>query len=220
MAKFNEQMAGIFMLLKQVDGLRFSRELLEPVIKTSLPKIEGETIDLNTKTVASLGHRAFSRVPRSDLYGSSITVSLEDNVEVTPETKTEIPWLQQRNHAELASTEISASLALTVQPENQSTKPEDDFVGQKRPKQEEIATLLKLEEETTETETNREENELALPEENFAGGGADTEDAFFVGVQGELVNIQEIDEVALSKMSEAEKADYYERMQGAYQDYY
>lgn len=116
-------MSGIFMSLKQMDGIRFSHDLLEPVIQTSLPKIEGETIDLNTKTVANviiflsffallitlfltiqLGQRAFSRVPRSDLYGSSITVSIGDNVDTKPEAKPEIPWLQQSQHIELSTT--------------------------------------------------------------------------------------------------------------------
>ncbi|KAL3110207.1 hypothetical protein niasHT_015810 [Heterodera trifolii] len=227
MAKFNEHMAGIFMLLKQMDGLRFARELLEPVIKTSLPRIEGDTIDLNTKTVASLGHRAFSRAPRSDLYGSSITVSLEDNVDVAPETKAEIPWLQQRNYAELTTTENAASVpsddTLSADLiEKQRTRAGEESLPEKRPKKEEIDNLLQLEEEMVDTAEKQTEDGPELTEEKRSTTSrtmADDVNAF-VRVKGQLVNIEEIDEEAISKMSEAEKAEYYERMQGAYEDFY
>jgi hypothetical protein len=42
----------------------------------------------------------------------------------------------------------------------------------------------------------------------------------FVLVQGERVHIDDIDEQKLAQMSEREKTDYYERMQGAYEDFY
>uniref|UniRef100_A0A915LZ42 Transcription initiation factor IIE subunit alpha N-terminal domain-containing protein n=1 Tax=Meloidogyne javanica TaxID=6303 RepID=A0A915LZ42_MELJA len=97
MAKFNEQMTGIFSLLKQMDGIRFGREITEPTIQAPIFKSEGETIELETRKVASgLGQRAFfgAGKTRSDLYGGDITVSIgDDNIEKTLEAKAEIPWL-------------------------------------------------------------------------------------------------------------------------------
>lgn len=54
MAKFNEQMTGIFSLLKQMDGIRFGREITEPTIQAPIFKSEGETIELETRKVASV----------------------------------------------------------------------------------------------------------------------------------------------------------------------
>ncbi|CAK5071355.1 unnamed protein product [Meloidogyne enterolobii] len=53
MAKFNEQMTGIFSLIKQMDGIRFGREITEPTIQAPIFKSEGETIELETRKVAS-----------------------------------------------------------------------------------------------------------------------------------------------------------------------
>jgi hypothetical protein len=53
MAKFNEQMTGIFSLLKQMDGARFGMEITEPPIKTTqIPS--GETIELGTRKIINV----------------------------------------------------------------------------------------------------------------------------------------------------------------------
>ena len=46
------------------------------------------------------------------------------------------------------------------------------------------------------------------------------EEELFVLVQGTRVHIDQIDEEKLGQMTAEEKADYYERMQGAYADFY
>jgi len=51
MANFNEQMTAIFSLLKQLDGVRFGREIMEPAIQASIPRMEGETIELERKVI-------------------------------------------------------------------------------------------------------------------------------------------------------------------------
>uniref|UniRef100_A0A915NDJ7 Transcription initiation factor IIE subunit alpha N-terminal domain-containing protein n=1 Tax=Meloidogyne floridensis TaxID=298350 RepID=A0A915NDJ7_9BILA len=107
MAKFNEQMTGIFSLLKQMDGIRFGREITEPTIQAPIFKSEGETIELETRKVASLGQRAFfgAGKTRSDLYGGDITVSIgDDNIEKTLEAKAEIPWLLSAKQVDVDST--------------------------------------------------------------------------------------------------------------------
>jgi hypothetical protein len=55
MAKFNEQMTGIFSLLKQMDGARFGMEITEPPIKTTqIPREGGETIELGTRKIINV----------------------------------------------------------------------------------------------------------------------------------------------------------------------
>jgi hypothetical protein len=46
------------------------------------------------------------------------------------------------------------------------------------------------------------------------------EEELFILVQGARVHIDQIDEEKLGQMTAEEKADYYERMQGAYADFY
>lgn len=41
-------------MLKQMDGVRFSRELLEPIIQTSHSIMEGDRIELNAKTLSNV----------------------------------------------------------------------------------------------------------------------------------------------------------------------
>jgi hypothetical protein len=63
-------------------------------------------------------------------------------------------------------------------------------------------------------ENGQDQAELQEEEE-----GEDDEDQFVL-VQGQRVHIDGIDEQRLAQMSEREKADYYERVQGTYADFY
>lgn len=238
MAKFNEQMTGIFSLLKQMDGVRFGREITEPPIQAPIFKSEGETIELETRKVASLGNRAFfgAGKTRSDLYGGDITVSIgDDNIEKTLETKAEIPWLLAAKQVddntqsdgyqqieENASTSSPTTFNIDQQSEHMENK-EEEGEKVKRPRRDEIAMLLAEEEESKQQEDTPQagssKDDLAL-QSSPKNHQMEEYDDVFVFVQGERFRVDDIDETLLARMSDQEKSDYCERMQNAYADFY
>ncbi|KAI6214097.1 Transcription initiation factor IIE subunit alpha [Aphelenchoides besseyi] len=99
LAKFNEQMSGIFSMLKEMDGVRFARHILEPPITLSNAV---KTQDADNKRVLQVGERMFSTAERgrSELYSNGITVSIGEQAEVQVEAKAAVPWLQHNTHDE------------------------------------------------------------------------------------------------------------------------
>ncbi|KAI6175892.1 Transcription initiation factor IIE subunit alpha [Aphelenchoides bicaudatus] len=98
MASFNEDMAGIFSMLQQMDGIRFARNILEPAIV--------KTVDVPTEAkepaqVLRLGERKFNageQTSRSAIYSNGITVSIGEAVEEQIEAKSAVPWLQHTTY--------------------------------------------------------------------------------------------------------------------------
>ncbi|CAK5031050.1 unnamed protein product [Meloidogyne enterolobii] len=203
MAKFNEQMTGIFSLIKQMDGIRFGREITEPTIQAPIFKSEGETIELETRKVASLGQRAFfgAGKTRSDLYGGDITVSIgDDNIEKTLEAKAEIPWLLSAKQVDVDTTQLdgykqteninnaSTSSQQIIKITNQQNDhlegnkdEEEEEVKIKRPRRDEIALLL----------ADEEQEESKQKEETQIGGSGKDDDS---ALRSSLKNQQQLEE--------------------------
>ncbi|KAI6217560.1 Transcription initiation factor IIE subunit alpha [Aphelenchoides fujianensis] len=102
LAKFNNQMAGIFSMLQEMDGVRFARNILEPPIALAGAVKTEEPAD--GKRALQVGERMFSTATkgRSEIYSNGITVSIGDRAEAQIEAKAAVPWLQHNAHNESA----------------------------------------------------------------------------------------------------------------------
>ncbi|KAI6218696.1 TFIIE domain-containing protein [Aphelenchoides fujianensis] len=102
LAKFNNQMAGIFSMLQEMDGVRFARNILEPPIALAGAVKTEEAAD--GKRALQVGERMFSTATkgRSEIYSNGITVSIGDRTEAQIEAKAAVPWLQHNAHNESA----------------------------------------------------------------------------------------------------------------------
>jgi hypothetical protein len=105
LAKFNEELAPLFGILQQLDGLQLAPHLLEPPLP--LPKLETETMNgtVNRRATALGGtSHGGNNFPRFDMYTQQgITVNIEgdansSNAEVAVK---DVPtWLQDSAHVD------------------------------------------------------------------------------------------------------------------------
>jgi len=97
LAKFNDDMAGIFSMLQQMDGIRFARHILEPPI---VRIVETQAENKEPQQMLGLGERRFNtdQPNRSAIYSNGITVSIGEAVEETIEAKSAVPWLQHTTY--------------------------------------------------------------------------------------------------------------------------
>jgi hypothetical protein len=111
MAKFNDDMAGIFSMLQQMDGIHFARSILEPpIIRTVDAPAEGSNANRTLQVGYGMNYINSSffqmgeqRIDgneqnRSALYSNGITVSIGDRMETQIEQKPAVPWLQHNTH--------------------------------------------------------------------------------------------------------------------------
>ncbi|VDM23865.1 unnamed protein product [Toxocara canis] len=100
LARFNDQMAPLFAMIQNLDGIRLAPHILEPPIKTvdNIPSEAGLE-----KKVLQVGERAFSghtAATRSTMYQNGITVSIEgESAAPKVEEKKAVPWLQNQMHS-------------------------------------------------------------------------------------------------------------------------
>uniref|UniRef100_A0A915DXP2 HTH TFE/IIEalpha-type domain-containing protein n=1 Tax=Ditylenchus dipsaci TaxID=166011 RepID=A0A915DXP2_9BILA len=234
MAKFNEQTSGMFSILQSLDGIRFSREILEPPIAEP-----AKDEQLANQKVVRVGERAFnaSGKTRSELYSGGITVSIGDQVERLPEAKEAVPWLQNNQHqggggsTNLLLNDPNVVMDFSPLPSAaidsfgasipSSSVRDTDGPAEKRPKQDDIAAMLMEEEEGSSLQVNQDgstkQSNGAVEDADETGTTQADED--YVMVQGEKVPADEITPEIIAKMTPSEKEAYINSVQNSY-DFY
>ncbi|KAI1726313.1 TFIIE alpha subunit domain-containing protein [Ditylenchus destructor] len=228
MAKFNEQMSGMFSIIQTLGDIRFSMEILEPPI-TELTKEEAPA-EAGHK-ILRVGERAFQATgkTRSELYSGGITVSIGDEVERPTTSKEAVPWLQDIQHQK---TTTSSSLLFndpnvvmdfspiatmdsydTHVPSAANT---EEGVSAKRPKHDDIAALLMEEEASAMTTTKKEEPSVPEEEDEETEAAADEE---YVMVGRQKVYVGDVTDEMVAKMTSSEKDAYTKAMTNAYMDF-
>lgn len=218
MAKFNEQMSGMFSIIQSLGDIRFSNEILEPPISDTAPKEEAAE---TSQKILRVGERAFRATgkTRSELYSGDITVSIGDEVERPATSKEAVPWLQDTQHQK---TTTSSSLLLNDpnvvmdfspivsldsydMPVSTSTVT-DDGVSAKKAKHEDITALL-MEEEAA-IVTRKEETSAPEPQTKFEVETNAAEDEDYITVGGQKVHVDDITEEMVANMTPSEKQAY------------
>ncbi|KAH7729279.1 TFIIE alpha subunit family protein [Aphelenchoides avenae] len=250
LAKFNEQMAGIFTILRNLDGIRFARHILEPPISSVAESSDqGET-----RKVLQVGERAFSTAgrTRTDLYSSGITVSIGEGVSASTEAKPVVPWLQDRAPAaEAASSNMlleehnlvdnlpslanPQSTAAAVQYDAEvptlsametvdDTSQPADFM----PKRDDISSLLDMESDISAADASSQppasEIDPAPEREQVVGETApsddETHDADYIVVGGARVHINDVTDEMVQVMTAEEKEAYIRMMSNEEDEFY
>ncbi|CAD5218770.1 unnamed protein product [Bursaphelenchus okinawaensis] len=227
LAKFNDEMAAIFSMLQQLDGIRFARQILEPPI--IITKDEPQEAERNGNAL-QVGARMFSNAEktRSDLYGNGIMVSIGERQEIQVESKEKVPWLQHNTHEEavlngLEEPSMSALNGSSLHEEKHADEESllAQFLGEAATI--DIGTLLHNTEGVKELHTEnsspaRSINHSVSGEENnhdvetqqngFEKNGTQLDEDLFVAVQGRQLRFEDLNQELVDLMTEKERQFY------------
>ncbi|MFH4984662.1 hypothetical protein AB6A40_011371 [Gnathostoma spinigerum] len=218
LAKFNEQMAPLFSMIQNLDGIRLAPHLLEPPIKAT----ENIPPEVSEKKVFRVGERAFSgqaMASRSMLYQNGITVSIEGGVEGGNTTKVEekkaVPWLQNRinspPHQTLSTESQNAFADLVDDPLSLSHVSSGEVFPQEQEPNEIESMLIEEFGESSNflpDENQKEEEAKAVAVDDMDRRTESTDDDDMVSVGGKKYYIEEVTPELVTQMSSEEKQMY------------
>jgi len=221
LAKFNEQMAGMYSMLKKFENVQFSREMLE----------FGPLTDGQAEDEAALS-KAGKRLRQN--AGVTISIGYGGEEEKPSEEKLAVPWMQDMRpsvdspnteapYASLPSTLAGSKPEIFVPPAGQVSNTAPSSSGAKRPKTED-------DEEFQTNGPNESEIERLLRQSDGRQGGEDSvatpkggsshadenEDDEYVFVAGERYHIDDVDEDLVAKMAPDELEAYTRKSQHMY----
>ncbi|CAD5226304.1 unnamed protein product [Bursaphelenchus xylophilus] len=226
LAKFNEEMAGIFSMLQQLDGIRFARHIIDPPITV----IKDEPRDDRNPNALQVGARMFSNAEktRSDLYSNGIMVSIGERQEVQVESKEKVPWLQHNTHEEVAGNgmeESSSALnGLSLKEEAGEAEPSllapllgdaatadigaliHEAESIKEPHSESHSPTRSINNTNSIDEFSQVTEET--PHKNGSSNGINHDQDLYVTVQGRQIRFEDLNQELVDSMSNKERQEY------------
>uniref|UniRef100_A0A915CK37 Transcription factor TFIIE alpha subunit C-terminal domain-containing protein n=1 Tax=Parascaris univalens TaxID=6257 RepID=A0A915CK37_PARUN len=209
LARFNDQMMRIFILLERLEGIRLAHHLLEPPIgpvTSNLSKVENEkSVEMNERAFNGSASITHSTMQRGD-----ITIHMEDeNTSSKTEAKEIVPWLHNAMQPSLFFvTEVGNSRENISDSMSRSTKKGDVDSSSESPAVTDIEDLLMSEfkedvSSRSVVELKKETVDCDLISEGSASENGDT-----IYVEGRRYDIDELTPELVLQMTAAEKEAY------------
>uniref|UniRef100_A0A9J2Q8K7 Transcription factor TFIIE alpha subunit C-terminal domain-containing protein n=1 Tax=Ascaris lumbricoides TaxID=6252 RepID=A0A9J2Q8K7_ASCLU len=209
LARFNDQMMRIFILLERLEGIRLAHHLLEPPIgpiASNLSKVENEkNVEMNERAFngsASITHSAMQQ--------GNITIHMEgENTSSKIEAKEVVPWLHSGMQPSLTFlTEVGNSRENVNDSMDCSARKEDVDSSSESPAVTDIEDLLMSEfkediSSRSVVEMKKETIDCDLISEGSASENGDT-----IYVEGRRYHIDELTPELVLQMTAAEKEAY------------
>jgi len=232
LAKFNDQMAGLFSMLQSLDGVRLAQHLLEPPIQIVSTALQEEAEE-NKKKFLQVGAKAFGGhlASRKAMFDQEVTVSIIDGNAPAPvvEEKQSVPWLSNNSNFDVSGDTnqkpalgyaSSSAPVLSYGQPGQHRQTTQMHATESTSHLPEVRALLNLEkqlvkEHQQEQEKKKENNEIARSPVTFTleedeDMEDEEEDFVQLTVQGKPVEFEDItvDPDIVNQMTEAERNLY------------